>query len=81
MDLVFEYVDRYKHHPQSVPGLTWHDFVGLVERTGRSEVRDRLIFADAVMLGQPANDAKELGLRMMEKAKLERLAWPDREHT
>lgn len=77
MDLVFEYVDRYKHHPAAVPGLTWHEFVSLVDRTGRSAVRDRLILADAVAIGQPAQSEAELGLRSMERERLTRLAWPD----
>ena len=77
--MVFEYVDRYKHHPATVPGLSWHEFASLVDRTGRSQVRERLIFADAVARGQPAQNQSELTLRRMEQAGLERIAWPGRE--
>lgn len=79
MDLVFEYVDRYKHHPDQVPGLTWHEFASLVDRTGRSQVRDRLILACAVADGQPAGSEAELVQRRMQRAGLERIAFPDRE--
>jgi hypothetical protein len=77
--MVFEYVDRYKHHPQTVPGLSWHEFASLVVRTGRSEVRDRLIMADAFIIGQPAESPADATLRKMQKAGLERVAWPGRE--
>lgn len=75
MDLIFEYVDRYKHHPRSVPGLTWHEFLSLVDRTGRSQARDRLQMADAVARGQPV-DPSLVGVRMMEQRQLERVAFP-----
>lgn len=74
--MVGEYLDRYKHHPATVPGLTWHEFAVLVDRTGRYQVRDRLIFADAVARGQPAQSGGELALRSMENAALKRIAWP-----
>lgn len=78
MDMVVEYADRYKHHPATVPRMTWHEFVAFVDRTGRYEARDRLIMADAVTLGQPV-DPSQMALRMMEKAGLERLAWPGKD--
>jgi len=75
MDLVWEYADRYKHHPDMVPQMTWHEFVGGVERTGRYQVRDKLILADGASLGQPV-DPGAMGMRQMELSKLRRIAWP-----
>jgi hypothetical protein len=74
--MVGEYMDRYKHHPTTVPELTWHEFAFHVDRTGQYQVRDRLIFADAATLGAPAHDGADLALRAMEKHRLERIAWP-----
>jgi hypothetical protein len=76
MDLVWEYADRYKHHPDMVPQMTWHEFVGGVERTGRYQVRDKLIVADGMNLGQPV-DPGAVAMRGMDLAKLSRVAWPD----
>jgi hypothetical protein len=75
MELVFEYVDRYKHHPRSVPGLTWHEFVGLVERTGCSHARERLLIAAGIADGQPVAE-DYVGIRVLEQDKIQRLAFP-----
>jgi hypothetical protein len=75
MDLVAEYAERYKHHPATVPRLTWHEFLSLVERRNQFQVRDRLIGADAAQLGRPVDDGNAV-LRMQERLKLERIAWP-----
>jgi len=77
--MVTEYLERYKHHPAAVPGMTWHEFAYHVDRRGEFQVRDRLVLADAVSLGQPAQSGSDLAFRAMERRRLERIAWPERE--
>ena len=76
MDAVFDYADRYKHHPDSVPGLTWHEFLSGVERTGRYAVREQLVLAGGMALGRPVDDPAASSLHQMEIGKLQRIAWP-----
>jgi len=76
MDWIWEYVDRYKHHPKSVPGLMWHEFVGAIERLGRFDLRERLLVADGISLGQPAQSEDYVAIRAMEREKLDRVAYP-----
>lgn len=76
MDLVAEYADRYKHLP---PAETpWHEFIALLGRTDRFDLRDRLRVADGTLLGQPVS-TEDMGIRQLERAKLEKLAYPGKE--
>jgi hypothetical protein len=69
MDVVAEYAERYGAPSRET---TWHEIIALVKRTGRFELRDRLIQADGVILGKPSTAPTDMLLR----AKYERLAWP-----
>lgn len=72
MDLVADFADRYGA-PR--PTTTWHEMLSLVKRTTRLELRDRLLMADGLMIGQPAQSS-DAGVRQMLRSKLDRLAWP-----
>ena len=71
--MLAEYVDRYKHTPP--PEMSWHEFLALVQRTERFEVRERLRLADGTAFGQPVSQ-QDMGIRTLERAKLEGIAWP-----
>lgn len=73
MDVLAEYADRYKHMPP--PEMPWHEFLALVSRVDRFDVRDRLRLADGEILGQPVSE-KDMGIRQLQRAKLEGIAWP-----
>lgn len=69
MDVLFEYAASYG---EPHPGTSWHHVLALAKRTGRLEMRERLIHADGTVLGKPTSEATDMLMRQ----KLERIAWP-----
>lgn len=73
MEMLYEYLDRYKHTPP--PEMAWHEFAGAVRRTDRYDIREQLRIAGGTVLGQPVGE-KDAGIRRLEMRQLEKLAWP-----
>ena len=73
MDLVAEYAHAYGGAPR--PDQPWHEIAALASRIGRFDLRTALQVADGVMLGQPPSE-ETVVIRSMERAKLNRLAYP-----
>jgi hypothetical protein len=73
MDTVAEYAARYGT-PRA--DMSWHEMLALVRRTGRFEMRDRLIQSQAEILSRPVPET-EAGVRVLLQQKYERIAWPE----
>lgn len=73
MELVAEYADRYKHTPP--PETTWHEFVALLERVDRFDLRDRLRIRDGQLLSGPV-DPSHARIAVLEADRMNRLAYP-----
>jgi hypothetical protein len=70
-------VAEYAHAYGRVPLDTepWHQVMALVSRTGRFEVRERLVVAAGMADGQPVHP-DYAPIRAMEHEKLAKMAYP-----
>ena len=72
MDVIADYAERYgTPHPKT----SWHQIIALVKRAGRYEMRERLIHADAMLLGRP--EALSDPVSVLQRAKYADIAWPE----
>jgi len=72
MDLVADFADRFGA-PRA--DTSWHELVSLAKRSGRLQLRDRLVLADGQELGRKMASENDAVQGMM-RAKLDRIAWP-----